>query len=248
LRGHATGRFAVVRQLIFLVGAAIAACALSLPTASIAGAGSNPECAWQPTLPGAPSQSLLAILGVLRRPATPADHAPNIIDQLTRPVNRLLGREVYTNYLRRARVFDGATYYIVPIRYDGCGAIKPGGDGIWLGSTGGGGGGSNANDIEQGKFVGTGGPGIPGNPHSGTVQMVVPDGVASATISYPAGPANGFKPNNISPPVTITATATGNVLLFNVPRSSGGGQIVHPTSMDWRDANGQVVRRFRGRL
>ena len=97
--------------------------------------------------------------------------------------------------------------------------------GVWLSTIGGGGGGGSAKQIEQGKFVGTGGPGIPGNPHSGTVQMVVPDGVASATISYPAGPANGFKPKIISPPVTITATVVGNVLVFNVPRSSGGGQI-----------------------
>ena len=78
--------------------------------------------------------------------------------------------------------------------------------------------------------------------------MVVPDGVATATISYPAGPANGFKPKIISPPVTIEATAVGNVLVFNVPRSSGGGQIVHPTWMVWRNAAGTVIRRFRGRL
>jgi hypothetical protein len=120
--------------------------------------------------------------------------------------------------------------------------------GVWLSTLGGGGGGGTAADIELGRFVGTGGPGIPGNPHSATVRMVVPDGVASATISYPAGPANGFQPKVISPPVTITATVVWNVLLFNVPRSSGGGQITQPTSMLWRNARGAVIRRFNGQL
>jgi hypothetical protein len=78
--------------------------------------------------------------------------------------------------------------------------------------------------------------------------MVVPDGVASATIRYPAGPADGFKPNVISPPVTVTGEAVGNLLMVNVPRSSGGGQIMDPTSMVWRNASGQAIRRFHGRL
>jgi hypothetical protein len=119
---------------------------------------------------------------------------------------------------------------------------------VWLSTLGGGGGGGTASDIELGRFVGTGGPGIPGNPQSATVRMVVPDGVANATISYSAGPANGFKPKVISPPVTISAGVVGNVLVFNVPRSSGGGQITQPTSMIWRNASGAVIRRFHGRL
>jgi hypothetical protein len=205
-------------------------------------------CVWHSTLSGPPSKSLLAILGVFRKPATPRSVPSTIASRFTRPVDRLIGREVYVNYLRLARVFDGVAYYIVPIRYDGCGAIERSGDGIWLLTDDGGESGGNVTDIEQGTWVGTSGPGIPGNPHSGTVQMVVPDGVASATISYPAGPANGFKPKTISPPVTITATAVGNVLLFNVPRSSGGSQIDDPTSMIWRNANGTIIRRFQGRL
>lgn len=126
--------------------------------------------------------------------------------------------------------------------------------GVFLATTGGLGGGgittlaAQVKAIEQGHWVGTSGPGIPGNPHSGTVQMIVPDGVATATIRYPPGPANGFKPNVISPAVTVTGTAAGNVLLFNVPRSSGGGQIDKPTTMIWRAANGDVIKTFHGRL
>jgi len=126
--------------------------------------------------------------------------------------------------------------------------------GVWLSTTRGGGGGGNATlseqvtRIEQGQWVGTGGPGIPGDPHSGTVQMIVPDGVATATIHYPAGPANGFQPKIISPAVTVTDTAVGNVLLFNVPRSSGGGQITKPTTMVWHAADGRVIKTFHGRL
>jgi hypothetical protein len=67
-------------------------------------------------------------------------------------------------------------------------------------------------------------------------------------MHYPAGPANGFKPKVISPPVTVTATAVGNLLLFDVPRSSGGNQIIHPTSMIWRNASDTIIRRFHGAL
>jgi hypothetical protein len=52
----------------------------------------------------------------------------------------------------------------------------------------------------------------------------------------------------ISPAVTVTGKAIGNLLLFNVPRGSGGGQITHPTSMIWRNADGTIIRRFHGRL
>jgi hypothetical protein len=232
-----------------LVGAGVVTEAGARTPSVLASPGlSRSNCVWHATLSGPPSKSLLAILGVLRKPAAPGSVPSTIVSRFTRPIERLIGQEVYVNYLRLARMFDGVAYYIVPIRYDGCGQINLSGDAIWLFSATGGGGGGNAALIERGMWVGTSGPGIPGDPHSGTVQMVVPDGVASATISYPAGPANGFKPKIVSPPVTIEATAVGNVLVFNVPRSSGGGQIVHPTSMVWRNAAGTVIRRFRGRL
>jgi hypothetical protein len=207
----------------------------------------NASCDWQKTLSGTPARSLLSIVGVLRTPAAPL--SASVLAQLERPLDRLTGLEVYTNYIRRARLYEGQPYYVAAIRYDGCGrGLRPPGDNVALFGDGGGDFGGTAQRVEAGEFVGTGGPGIAGNPHSGTVRMVVPDGVASATIRYPAGPANGFKPKIISPPFTVTATAIGNVLLFNVPRSSGGGQITHPTSMIWRNAAGAIIRTFRGRL
>jgi hypothetical protein len=208
----------------------------------------NASCVWQKTLSGTPTRALLSILGVLRTPAAPL--GVSVLAQLERPLDRTDGAEIYTNFIRRARFFEGQPYYIAAIRFDGCGisGIKPSGDNILLWGDGGGEMGGTAQQIEAGKYVGTGGPGIAGNPHSGTVEMVVPDGVASATIHYPAGPANGFTPKIISPPVTVTATVIGNVLLFNVPRSSGGGQITHPTSMIWRNAAGAIIRTFHGGL
>jgi hypothetical protein len=207
----------------------------------------NASCAWRKTLSGAPAGSLLSILGVLRTPAAPV--SASVLARLERPLDRSTGLEVYSNYIRRARFFEGQPYYIAAIRYDGCGpGVRPPGDNIALLGDGGGELGGTAQRIEAGNYIGTGGPGIAGNPHSGTVEMVVPDGVASATVRYPAGPANGFKPKIISPPVTVTAAAIGNVLLFNVPRSSGGGQITQPTSMIWRNAAGATIRTFHGRL
>ena len=172
--------------------------------------------------------SAALILGVLRTPAAPL--SASVLTQLERPLDRSNGTEIYTNFIRRARFFEGQPYYIAAIRFDGC-VIKPSGDNILLVGDGEGEIGGTAQRIEAGKYVGTGGPGIAGNPHSGTVEMVVPDGVATATMHYPAGPANGFTPKIISPPVTVTATVIGNVLtLQRAPRSSGGGQITHPTS------------------
>jgi hypothetical protein len=205
----------------------------------------NASCVWEKTLSGTPARSLLSILGVLRTPAAPL--SASVLAQLEQPLDRSNGTEIYTNFIRRARFFEGQPYYIAAIRFDGC-VIKPSGDNILLVGDGGGEIGGTAQRIDAGKYVGTGGPGIAGNPHSGTVEMVVPDRVATATIHYPAGPADGFTPKIISPPVTVTATAVGNVLLFNVPRSSGGGQITHPTSMVWRDAAGAIIRTFHGRL
>jgi len=59
---------------------------------------------------GSPGQSLLKVLGVLRRPPLPPD-----------PTNRVLyiigwdkGAGVYVNYIRRARTVYGRSYWIVP--------------------------------------------------------------------------------------------------------------------------------------
>ena len=67
---------------------------------------------------GAPSQALLSILGVLRRPAQPTDKLPKRVVGLARQVipNGSLppAKGIYVRYIRRARWRFGAGYYIVP--------------------------------------------------------------------------------------------------------------------------------------
>ncbi len=58
---------------------------------------------------GVPSPQLLSLLGVLRRPATPADRLASLY--LTGP-SRTPG--AYVHYIRRARVAFGARYFVIP--------------------------------------------------------------------------------------------------------------------------------------
>ena len=194
------------------------------------------------TLQGPPSKSLLAILGVLRRPATAADAIPQQL------AGRGLTRDVFIRYVRRTRVIDGSPYYIYPAIVGGCGVEKKR-EGVMelathidlgggtIGGTGGGG--ATATEIEQGHDVGTG---PPGSSTSATVTMIVPDGVASVTLRYPAGRASGYS-KKISPPITITTAPVNNLVVVSVPRSAGGGPIWTPT-MIWRAADGHIIKAF----
>lgn len=194
------------------------------------------------TLQGPPSKSLLSILAILRRPATAADAIPQQL------AGRGLTRDVFVHYIRRTRVIDGSPYYVYPAIVGGCGVEKQhegmmelathidlGGGAI--GGTGGGG--ATAAEIEQGYDAGTG---PPGSSTSATVTMIVPDGVASVTLRYPAGRASGYS-KKISPPITITTTPVNNMLVLRVPRSAGGGPIWTPM-MIWRAANGHIIKTF----
>lgn len=59
---------------------------------------------------GSPGPDLLSILGVLRRPATPADRLnPKAVAGTP---------DIYRDYVRRAFSARGASYYIVPVRFD----------------------------------------------------------------------------------------------------------------------------------
>jgi hypothetical protein len=194
-------------------------------------------------LQGAPSKSLLSILGVLRRPATAADDASGI-------VARGVVQGVFVHYIRLARVVAGSPYYIYPGIIGGCGTRERPHQGIMELAThvnlgagligGSGGGGASATQIEQGNDVGTG---PPGSSTSATITMIVPDGVASVTLRYPAGRASGYS-RKISPPFTVTTAAINNAVVVTVPRSAGGGPIWVPT-MIWRAPDGNVIKTFR---
>jgi hypothetical protein len=194
-------------------------------------------------LQGAPSRSLLSILGVLRRPATAADALPRTLTASGADSN------AFVHYIRRTRVVHGSPYYIYPAIVGGCGARARQGmmhldTNINLGAGAIGatfGGGATAADIEQGKDIGAG---PPGSSSSSTVTMIVPDGVAKVTLHYPAGRASGYSPK-ISPPFTTTTAPVNNEVVVSVPRSPGGGAI-HQAKVIWRAANGHIIKTFNG--
>lgn len=183
-----------------------------------------------------PQRALLSILGVLRRPPTPADRLPSGLSA---------AGAVFAGYVRRTRVIGSSSYFIYPV-VSGC---RPGREGIGnsainvdlghglLGGVGGGG--ATAHEIEAGEAVSTG---PPGSDTTATITMIIPDGVARVTLDYPAGRASGYSPL-VSPPFTITTAPVGNELVVTVPRSAGGGPIWRPT-MTWRASDGRVLRRF----
>jgi hypothetical protein len=174
---------------------------------------------------GTPSKSLLTILGVLRRPATPADSLPHSV---------LTGTAAYLRYVRRARIVAGVSYYIYPVVAVGCGqlgahdalaliATAPhtrdglGSGASWDGMT--------ADEIEGGGAYGGGPPLVNGYP---TVTMVVPDGVASVTLRYPDHE-------------TRTAGPINNVLVIQSPRrhtSPWAGLMI------WRAPDGHIIKTF----
>ncbi|MGO9973769.1 MAG: hypothetical protein ACLP01_13380 [Solirubrobacteraceae bacterium] len=63
----------------------------------------------RPMISHAVPSKLLAILSVLRRPATPADKLPA---SYTGPMP--IERVIYTNYIRRARIYKRTSYYLIP--------------------------------------------------------------------------------------------------------------------------------------
>lgn len=107
--------------------------------------------------------------------------------------------------------------------------------GLCLFSGGGGGGcGATASDIEtRGSF------GTQGSSHRALIDGIVPDGVATVTFCYPAGPASGFSRKIILPAVCLKGHAVNNVVIVSVPR--GAGNALAP-KMVWRNAAGQAIK------
>jgi hypothetical protein len=91
--------------------------------------------------------------------------------------------------------------------------------------------------IERGTAYGT-----EGSLAHTTIQTLVPDGVATVTLAYPAGKIGGFDHQH-APAFTITTNVVGNFVVATVPRS--GDRLVAPMTMAWRTAGGTIVKTFR---
>lgn len=198
-------------------------------------------CGQGGALQGAPSKSLMSILGVLRRPAVAADAGSGIAAG-----GFISG--VFVHYIRLARVVDGSPYYVYPGIVGGCGTGEAPHQGIMelarnvdlgnglMGGTGGGG--ATAAQIERGHDASSG---PPGSSTSSTVTMVVPDGVATVTLHYPAGRASGYSPK-ISPAFTITTAPVENLVVVTLPRSNP----LQQGAVIWRSADGRVIKTVDG--
>jgi hypothetical protein len=215
---------------------------------------------------GTPEPELLSILGVLRRPATPADRLPRAMQANSR------GQGAYVHYIRLARVQNGISYYIEPVSSLSSGssltprcliavaaalrkelpripaplraptlarfseqsreakvrsnqANQPG---ICLLMNGpkvsGGTCGATASEIRSEGLLG----------FYGQVSGVVPDGVASVTLRYPASTGHSAE--------TITANVVENIFATSrqsqLPLFRGHER---PT-VTWRSALGRVIR------
>ena len=150
---------------------------------------------------------------------------------------------LYANYVRRARSAYGSTYYVYvasdPAQpYSSLSGTKPP-VGLCLLVTqspdrASDSGPLTAAQIERGQSLATF-----GSSTRAIIQEIVPDGVATVSLSYPAGPASGFS-KKVLPAVTITTHPVNNVLVASVPRGAGAGAL-RPVIV-WRAANGAIIR------
>jgi hypothetical protein len=117
--------------------------------------------------------------------------------------------------------------------------------GLTPGGGGGGGGDATAAVIEQQGSWGSSSGGTGANPGLTLFSGVVPDGVATVTLRYPAGKIGGFS-RRTGPAVTIKAHAVNNVVVVNVPRA--GEQATSALTTTWRAANGTIIKIIHGNL
>ena len=98
-------------------------------------------------------------------------------------------------------------------------------------------GGATAAGIEAGALAY--GSSLTGSgPDTATVEGVVPDGVASVTLHYDAGPASAYGHTH-APAANITTAPVNNVIVVTVPRNVGNAS---PQTMIWRAADGKIIK------
>lgn len=178
-----------------------------------------------PTTDSAPDRTWLALLSVLRRPQLATDAIP---------ARRYLSynQEVFVRYIRRARVVGSSAYWVWPAIITRCGGAKPyqglmfltgsrNGDGPGAGGVG-----ETPAQLQQGgDFFSYGRSG------RASIDGVVPDGVASVTLNYPA--ANGHAA------LHLTGRVVYNVVVISVPFGADGAL---GATMTWTGARGRVIK------
>jgi hypothetical protein len=103
---------------------------------------------------------------------------------------------------------------------------------------GGFGAGGTAATIEAGKGLGLGGAATGQGPNTSFVAGVVPDGVASVTLHYSAGPLGGYSHKHVAA-ANITTKPVNNVIIAIVPRPTGNAL---PSTITWRAADGRIIK------
>jgi hypothetical protein len=113
------------------------------------------------------------------------------------------------------------------------------------GGGGGGGGGGTAAEIEAHGMWSSESGGTGADPARTLFAGLLPDGVATVTLHYPAGKLGGFSRRS-GPALTVTAHVINNVVLVSVERA--GAQAIGAVTTTWRAANGAIIKTFHGSL
>jgi hypothetical protein len=234
---------------------------------------------------------MLSTLPILRRPATSADRLPtNLYIHADGRVMLLLGGQggdVYIRYVRRVRVAEGRTFYLVPVGKVGRPPLSPVAanrcyrlevaalqaelpsvprskraptrrygdaefalgrynletstvhDGVALiteniNGGGGGGGVQSLESIQQGGQLGGGGGGKPAAPI--VMDGIVPSGVATVTLQFPA---TRYRTRRL-PPLNATGNVVNNLFIIPIPTLFERG--AWPTTAIWRSSSGRVIK------
>jgi hypothetical protein len=228
---------------------------------------------------------MLSTVPVLSRPATSADRLPARLYTNGRLTGLVPQGQIYVRYVRRVRVVDGSTYYLVPVAKLGRAPLSPAAanqcyqltvaalraelptiprakraptlrygdaefalgrynletsnvhEGVFLLSeraNGGGGSVQSLSSIRQGGPLGGGGGGTPPTPI--VMNGIVPPGVATVTLTFPA---SRYKSRRL-PPLNATGDVVNNVFVISIPTLFQRG--AWPATAIWRSASGDVIK------
>lgn len=233
-----------------------------------------------------PSAAMLATIPTLRRPATAADRLPARFYAHGQPAGVINSGDVYVRFIRRARVVEGITFYLVPAAKLGSQPLSPAAanrcyqlttaalraalpkvpasqraatrrygdatfalgrynletssvhEGMFLFSQRAHGsntdGGQSPSTIQQSGMLGGSGGGTPPTPT--VMDGIVPAGVATVTLHFPASRHGRQR----LPALNATGNVVNNVFVIPIPTlfERGGW----PTTATWRTASGKPIQ------